>query len=73
VLRVHLTQMTAPPADKRDLNRSGTHSERGKPVALLLGNAQQEGEPRGKLMGLLVWEDGKSERRPVIGRIGAES
>jgi RNA-directed DNA polymerase len=32
-----------------------------------------EGEPQGELMEVRAWEDGKSECRPVTGRIGAES
>lgn len=32
-----------------------------------------EGKPQGELMEVRAWEDGKSECRPVTGRIGAES
>jgi hypothetical protein len=42
--------------------------QRGKPVALPRG----EDEPQGESMGLRVKDEGGSERRPVMGRIGVE-
>jgi len=34
VFLTHLTQTPAPPAERRDLTHSGTHTKRGKPVVL---------------------------------------
>ena len=62
----------APPASRRDLNhRCVPSAERGKPVVLLCRN-RQEGKPQDNLTGQRVKEEGTSERRPVIGRIGVE-
>ena len=57
-----------PPAKRQNLTRTGTGTERGKPAGL----PEWESEPQGTLMGLRVWDGGKSECLPVIGRIGVE-
>jgi len=68
----------APPADKRALTHSGTHTERGKPVALPHEAPSydevdvRESEPQGEPAELRVWEDGESECRSVIERIEVE-
>ncbi len=56
----------APPAERSDLTHTGAHAERGKLVVLPI----RESEPQGQPMGLRVKEDGESERRSVIERIG---
>jgi len=62
-----------PPANRRDLTHSGTHTKRGKPLVLPQGASLGESEPQGTPTGLRVKEDGKSEGRSVIKRIGVES
>jgi len=57
----------APPAERQNLTHTVTGTERGKPVGLLT-----ESEPQGTLTGLRVWDGGKSESLPVMGRIGVE-
>jgi len=61
-----------PPAERRNLTCAGTCTERGKPVDLPVVMATRESEPQGKPMGLQVEDGGKSERLPVMGRIGVE-
>jgi hypothetical protein len=58
-----------PPAERHDLTRSGTGVERGKPVALPFG----EGKSQDDLTGLRAEDEGASECRPVMGRIGIAS
>jgi hypothetical protein len=58
-----------PPAERQDLTHTGTCTERGKPVGL---PAIRESEPQGTLMGLRVWDGGRSECLPVMGGIGVE-
>ena len=61
------TQTQAPPADRQRPNPSVVqYAEHGKPVVLPDG----ESEPQGVPMGLRVEEEGESEGRPVMGRIG---
>jgi hypothetical protein len=59
----------APPAERHDLTRSGTNVEHGKPVALPLGERKSQDD----LMGLRAEDEGASEGRPVMGRIGIAS
>ena len=59
----------APPAERHDLTRSGIDAEHGKPVAL---PPPGESEPQGVPTGLWAEDEGESECRPVIGRIGVE-
>jgi hypothetical protein len=59
-----------PPAERQDLTHTGTCTERGKPV--VSPGLSRESEPQGTPKGLRVWDGGKSERLPVIGRIGVE-
>ena len=42
-----------------------SEAERGNPVS----SPARAGEPQGDLMGVRAWEVGRSERRPVMGRI----
>ena len=46
----------APPAERQNLTHTGTCTKRGKPAGLPV----KESEPRGTLMGLWVWDGGKS-------------
>ena len=57
-----------PPADRQNLTLlgNGIHAERGKPGALPDGDS----EPQGKPMGRRVGDDGESEGRFVMKRIG---
>jgi len=57
--------------NRRDLTHSGTHAEQGKPKSLPTKKKQvRESEPQGKLTEVWVKEDGKSESRFVMKRIG---
>src|SRR3990172_331176 len=56
----------APPAERQNLTHTVTGTERGKPAGL----PEWESEPQGTLMGLRVWDGGKSESLPVMGRTG---
>ena len=64
----------APPAEMQSLSHtSGTCTERGKPVDFLADALSiRESEPQGTLMGLRVWDGGRSECHPVMGWIGVE-
>ena len=59
-----------PPAERQALTHTGTCTERGKPV--VSPGLSRESEPQGTLKGLWVWDGGKSECLPVMGRIGVE-
>ena len=65
----------APPAERRALTHSGTHTKRGKPVVLptresfLGGESKPQGEPKG----LRVWEGGASECCSAMEQIRVES
>src|SRR5215471_13681645 len=58
----------APPAKSGGPTHPGTSAERGKPVALPVGDSDSREAP----MGRRVQDGGASERRPVTGRIGVE-
>jgi hypothetical protein len=58
----------APPAERRDLTHTVTAMERGKPVVSPI----REGVSQEELTKRRVEEEGASEGRPVIGRIGVE-
>jgi len=55
-------------------SHSGTSAERGKPVVSPAPSPRgaRESEPQGEPMGQRVKEEGESQRRPVMGRIGVE-
>ena len=68
-----------PPAERRDLTHSGTHSERGKPVVLpkpmLLSHTEVEVKGKRAVRrahGTAGMGDGKSEGRSVMDRIEVE-
>jgi hypothetical protein len=61
-----------PPAERRNLTCAGTYTERGKPVGLPVVTTTLESEPQGEPIGLRVRDGGRSERLPVMGRIGVE-
>jgi len=58
----------APPAERRDLTHTVTGAQRGKPVVSPYGKAALQEE----LTRRRVKEEGASEGRPVMGRIGVE-
>lgn len=60
-----------PPAKRRDLTHSGTHTKGGKPVALPVW--LRESKPQGEPLGLRVWEDEKSKGHSVMGWIEVEN
>ena len=64
--------VVAPPAERRDLTHTVTAAERGKPVVFPAPYAKGvgESEPQGEPMGQRVKEEGESECRTVMGRIG---
>jgi hypothetical protein len=62
------TRTSWPPAKRRGLTHLVIQMEHGKPVSLPSG----AGRPQGMLLEVRVEECGKSECRPVMGRIGVE-
>ena len=62
----------APPAERQSLTHTtGTCTERGKPVGLLVDALSiRESEPQGTLMDLRVWDGGISECSFVMKEIG---
>src|SRR5262249_40271145 len=62
-----LPAAVAPPAERHDLTHADAVTERGKPVVLPSGESSAQALPTGRR----AEDGGKSERRPVTGRIGS--
>ena len=69
VLRKWTIVDSVPPAKRRGPTRSEIQAEQGKPEVL----PETAGEPQGTPLALRVEEQGKSECRSVMGRIGVET
>jgi hypothetical protein len=63
-----LPQTSRPSAKRRSLPHRVHQAKRGKPDVLPQGTAPRKGRPKGRR----VKEEGASEGRPVMGRIGVE-
>ncbi len=63
-----LSQTPAPPANRRDLPHARVCTRNVVSPSSSLGESGPQGTP----MGWRVWEDGRSQRRSVMGRIGGE-